>query len=82
MKREWDVSSKEVRQKCIDEVLARIEEQQGAEFGIIAAEDILDIVAQNVGPDIYNLAIKDTKKLLQTRFSDIETDLDLLENQS
>lgn len=82
MKRKWDVSPKEVRKKCVDEIIARLEEQQGAEFGIIAAEEIMDIVAQNVGPDIYNLAIKDAKKLLQNRFSDIETELDLLQHQS
>jgi uncharacterized protein (DUF2164 family) len=82
MKRKWDVSSREVRKKCIDEILTRIEEQQGAEFGIVAAEEIMDIVAQNIGPDIYNLALEDTKKLLETRLSDLQADLDLLEHQS
>lgn len=79
MKRKWDVSSKEVRQKAIAEVITRIEEQTDVEVGIITAEDIIDIVLQNVGPDIYNLAIKDVKKLLQSRLSDIETEVDLLE---
>lgn len=82
MKRKWDVSSKEVRKKCVDEILVRIDEQQGSEFGIIAAEEIMDIVAQNIGPDIYNSALKDATKLLKDRFSDIETELDLLEHQS
>lgn len=82
MKRKWDVSSKEVRKKCVDEIIARIEEQQGAKVGIIAAEEIMDIIAQNIGPDIYSLAIEDAKKLLQNRFSDIEAELDLLHNQS
>lgn len=80
MKRKWDVSSKENRQKCIAEIITRIEEQTDVEVGIITAEDIIDIVLQNVGADIYNLAIKDVKKLLQNRLSDIETELDLLEN--
>lgn len=79
MKRKWDVSSKEVRKKCIDEIIARINERQGSDFGILAAEEIMDIVAQNIGPDIYNLAIKDAMKLLQDRFSDVETELDLLQ---
>lgn len=82
MKRKWDVSSKEIRKKCVGEIIARIEEQKGAEFGILAAEELIDIVTQNIGPDIYNLAIKDTKELLRTRFADIETDIDLLEHQS
>jgi uncharacterized protein (DUF2164 family) len=82
MKRKWDVSSKEVRKKCIDEILTRIDEQKGAEFGILAAEELVDIVAQNIGPDIYNTAIKDATKLLQERFADIETGLDLLEQRA
>jgi uncharacterized protein (DUF2164 family) len=79
MKRKWDVSSKEVRKKCLDEIIARINEQQGLDFGILAAEEIMNIVTQNTGPDIYNLAIKDAMKLLQDRFSDVETELDLLQ---
>ncbi|MGZ6005421.1 MAG: DUF2164 family protein [Candidatus Saccharimonadales bacterium] len=82
MKRKWDVSSKEVRQQCIDEIIARVDEQQGGQFGIIAAEEIIDIVAQNLGPDIYNLAIKDVKKLLQDNLTDLEVSLDLLEHSS
>ena len=80
MKRKWDVSSREVRKKCVDEIIARIDEQQGLEFGRLAAEEIIDIVAQDLGTDIYNLAIDDAKKLLQSRFSDLETDVDLLEH--
>ena len=69
MRRKWDVSTNEVHRKCVDEIIARIAEQQGAEFGIIAAEDIITIVSQNIGPDIYNLALHDAKKLLQENFS-------------
>lgn len=82
MKRKWDVSSPETRRKCVDEIITRIEEQRESEFGIVAAEEIMAIVVQNLGPDIYNLALKDVKKLLQTRLSDLETDIDLLEHRS
>lgn len=82
MKRKWDVSSTETRKKCLEEIITRVEEQQGSTFGIIAAEEVLDIVSQNIGPDIYNLALKDAKKLLQDRMADIDTELDLLEHQS
>ena len=78
MKRKWDISSEETRNKCAKEVITRINEQEGSEAGIITADDIIDIVMQNLGPDIYNLAIADVKKLLEDRFSDIETELDLL----
>lgn len=82
MKRKWDVSSKETRRKCLEEIITRVEEQNGSPFGIIAAEEVLDIISHNIGPDIYNLALKDAKKLLQDRFADIDTELDLLEHQA
>lgn len=80
MKRKWDISSKELRKKCNDEVLARIEEQDGANFGVLATDEIIDIVLQNLAPDIYNLGIKDAKKLIQDRLADIDVELDLLKN--
>jgi uncharacterized protein (DUF2164 family) len=82
MKRKWDVSSPEIRKKCADEIIAYVSEHQDSELGILAAEEIMNLVAQNIGPDIYNLALKDATKILQTHFSDIETDLDLLNHQS
>ena len=82
MKRKWDLSSKETRKKCIEEIIARVDEQEGAVFGVVAAEEVMDIVAQNLGPDIYNLAINDAKKLVLDHSSDIEAELDLLQNQS
>ena len=80
MKRKWDVSSDEIRKKCVDEIISRLDDQ-GFEAGLITAEDIIDIVAQNIGPDIYNSALADVKKLLQERLGDLETDIDLLENK-
>ena len=82
MKRKWDISTNETRKKCVDEVIARIDEQDGSEFGVIAAEEIIDIVLQNVGPDIYNSAIADTKKLLHDHFTDLDFEVDLLKNRS
>lgn len=78
MQRKWDVSTKEQRKKCVDEILARLDEQTGSEFGMLAAEELTDIVLTNLGPDIYNLAIKDAKKLLQDRLADLDVELDLL----
>ena len=81
MKRKWHVSSEQTHKKCVDEVIARVGEQKDAQFGMIAANDVIDIVLQNLGPDIYNLALEDVRKLLQTKLEDIEVGLDML-NQS
>jgi uncharacterized protein (DUF2164 family) len=78
MNRKWNIDD-EVNKKCIDEVITRIEEMDGENVGIIAAQDIIDIVAEYLGPEVYNAGIRSTKKLLQERFHDLEIDVDLLE---
>lgn len=70
---------KEINDKCIAEVIARIEEIDNGSVGIIAAQDIIDIVAQSIGPQIYNVAVRDVKKLLTEKMSDIDFEIDQLE---
>jgi uncharacterized protein (DUF2164 family) len=79
MQRKFDNISDEVRKKCIAEVITRVEEADGSEVGVIAAQDIIDIVTQNLGPEIYNLGVRDTKKLMQEKFSDLGFEIDQLE---
>jgi uncharacterized protein (DUF2164 family) len=81
MNRKWNVTDETLQKKCVDEVITRIEEIDG-QVGIIAAQDIIDIVTQNLGPEIYNMGVRDAKKLLQERFHDLEVDVDLLEQKS
>ena len=82
MKRKWDITDEALQKKCIDEVIARIEEIDGEQAGVIAAQDIIDIVTQNFGPQVYNAGVRDAKKVLQERFNDIEIDMDLLEQHT
>lgn len=79
MDRKWHITNKEALKKCIEEVITRIEDIDGAEVGIIAAQDVIDIVAENLGPEIYNKAIGDVRKILQDRLHDIEVDIELLQ---
>ena len=44
MIRKWEIKDEQVKKRCIEEVLTRITEQADAEFGIIAAQEIIDIV--------------------------------------
>lgn len=78
MIRKWDISDEQAKKQCVDEVISRIDEQAGAEFGIIAAQEIIDIVAVHLGPQAYNVALDDAKMALQTKLADLETDLDIL----
>lgn len=78
MIRKWDIRDDRVRRQCIDEVLARIDEQGDAEFGAIAAQEIIDIVAEHLGPQVYNAGLTDAKKAMQSALADLEIDLDAL----
>jgi uncharacterized protein (DUF2164 family) len=79
MKRKWDLASEERQRKCIDEVITRIEEIESSTVGVIAAQDIIDIVTENLGPEIYNAGLRDAKKIIQSKTVDAETEIDLLE---
>ncbi|HYG83435.1 MAG TPA: DUF2164 family protein [Verrucomicrobiae bacterium] len=81
MKRKWDTTNEAVQKKCIDEVIARIEEIEDGAVGVIVAQDIIDIVTEHLGPELYNLGIRDAKKAIQERLQDIEVDLAMLEQQ-
>ncbi|HEX4662015.1 MAG TPA: DUF2164 family protein [Candidatus Saccharimonadales bacterium] len=79
MKRKWDIAPEEIQKKCLNEVITRVEEIEGSGVGVIAAQDIIDIVTENLGPEIYNAAIRDAKKAIEGKLQDIEVDLDALE---
>lgn len=81
MKRKWDIENETVQKKCINEVISRVEEIEDSTVGVIAAQDIIDIVTKNIGPEIYNLGIRDAKKILQEKVQAIEVDIDMLEQR-
>ncbi len=81
MKRKWDISSDELRKKCVQEVITRVDEQKDYQFGVVAADEVIDIVLQNLAPDIYNSAIADANKLLKKKLDDLEVEIDLLLQQ-
>lgn len=78
IKRKWDLSSDEAKKKCMDEIIRWFDDIQGDSVGVIAAQDLLDTLAQTIGPDLYNKGVTDAKQLLAGRFEDIQIDLDIL----
>ena len=78
MIRKWDITDEQAKKRCIDEVLTRIDEQGDAEFGMIAVQEIIDIVAAHLGPQVHNAALEDAKKSIQAKLADLEVDLDVL----
>ncbi len=78
MIRKWDIINEQSKKQCVDEIIARIDEQDGAGFGVIAAQEIIDIVTKHIGPQVHNSALEDAKKTIQTKIADLEIDLDIL----
>jgi uncharacterized protein (DUF2164 family) len=78
MKRKWDVGSDAARKQCVDEVITCLEDHSDASLGLIAAEEVIDIVLQRLGPDIYNLGLAEAKKLIADKTADIDVELDML----
>jgi len=81
MIKKFDTLTKEAEKQLVEVVITRIEEIGDSAVGYIAAQDIIDSVVQVYGPEIYNIGIRDAKKLLQEKFTDIETELDILKQE-
>ena len=73
---------KKLKTKTIDEIITRIEEIEDASVGVIVAQDIIDIVLENLGNSIYNLAIQDASKVIKNKVSDLEVEISLLEKDT
>ena len=81
MKRKWDSENEGLQRKCVDEVIARIDEIGDSPAGVIAAQEIIDIVTENLAPEIYNKGVQAAKKVVSEKLADIEIDIDALEQR-
>ncbi len=78
VKRKWDLLSKEKRQSSIKQIIDFFKTERDEEIGVIAGEEILDFFLKNIGLNLYNKGIEDSRNLLKSRFEDLDLDLDLL----
>ena len=78
MQRKWDSENEALQRKCIDEIITRIDEIGDQPAGVIAAQDIIDIVTANLAPEIYNRGVADAKKAIDTKIEDLAIDIDML----
>jgi uncharacterized protein (DUF2164 family) len=83
MLRKWDTENEELQRKLLNEIIARVQEiDDTSAVGVIAAQDIVDIVTENIGPEIYNKGIADAKKMIVNKLADIEIDISTLEQKA
>ncbi len=78
MEKKFDTIPADIKKRCLTEISSAVEEISGEAVGIIAAQEIIDIVTHYYGPEIYNMALEDTKKLVQEKLTDFEYEIDSL----
>lgn len=76
MHRKWDRLTNEKKQAATEALITFFAEERDEEIGVIAAEKILNFMLQVVGSDLYNQGVVDAKKALESRFQDLQYDLD------
>ncbi len=76
IKRDWDVLSKDERQKIVNEIIAFFTDERGEEIGVVAADQILDFFLRTTGGFIYNKALDDTKPFIEKKLGDALFEID------
>lgn len=76
MLRQWNIDDKELDKKCIDEIITRVQDIDNPEtVGMIAAQELIDIVLENYGARIYDSALDAATKQVNEKMLDIEYSL-------
>ncbi|GAA0334691.1 hypothetical protein GCM10008967_26860 [Bacillus carboniphilus] len=70
---------KEKKDILIQEIQAYFQEEKGEDWGLIAAENLLDFFMQRLGPNLYNQGVQDAKQLVSQLLLNIEEDISSLE---
>jgi uncharacterized protein (DUF2164 family) len=77
MNKNITIDNKQLNQKCINEVISRIQDiDDPSAIGVVAAQEIIDITIENLGAEIYNKAIADANKLLQNKLADLDYEIE------
>lgn len=69
---------KRKKQECIKELIDYFENERDEEIGMIAAENILDQVLQNVAVHLYNKGVNDSISLLNGQLENLQFDMESL----
>lgn len=64
------------KREVVDAIIAFYKRERDEEIGVIAAEEILELVIDLVGREIFNKGVNDTTKLLQDRLASVWVDVE------
>ncbi len=70
--------SDEKKRVTVEAIIAFYKRERDEEIGVIAAEEILELVIDLVGRDIFNKGVDETVRLLQDRLSGMWVDVEAI----
>ena len=76
IRRSWERLSNEELNILKEELIIFFNKERGEKIGIIAAEEILNHFLKSAGSKIYNKGVYDAKKALESRYKELQFDLD------
>lgn len=68
--------SDEKKRGAVEAIIAFYKRERDEEIGVIAAEEILELVIDLVGKDIFNKGVDETVRLVQDRLSGVWMDVE------
>ncbi|MEI8339413.1 MAG: DUF2164 family protein [bacterium] len=78
VKREFDLLTKEEREKAVNDIISFYITERNEEMDIIGASNILDAFLQDIAPKVYNKALDDAKKAFKKQAEEIDFEMGLL----
>lgn len=73
--------SRQEKERLVNKIQNFFYEERGEEIGIIAAEEVLEFVLEDLGSIIYNRALDDAKIWFLKKIEDMQIDYDLIYRQ-
>jgi len=77
-KSKLSIISDEKKRGAVEAIIAFYKREKDEEIGVIAAEEILELVIDLVGKDIFNKGVDETVRLLQDRLSGVWVDVEAI----
>jgi uncharacterized protein (DUF2164 family) len=64
------------KKALVDSLIAYIDDEWEQEIGLLKAELLLDFLTDNMGKELYNRGVTDSRKFVMKRMEDMELDMD------
>ncbi|MBN2625875.1 MAG: DUF2164 family protein [Spirochaetales bacterium] len=64
------------KKALVDGLIAYIDDEWEQEIGLLKAELLLDFLTDNMGKELYNRGVTDSRKFVMKRMEDMELDMD------